>query len=114
MKVILNITKKLTEEATTQADNLNSGMNVASPAVIDVEDSPIMIAEAPSDFKLKEEKVQDLAVKSKRKTSPEIIEKIEEEDAQSLGDDDYRPMPEQKQEEREGILDTAQSAKESI
>lgn len=55
MKVMLNITKKLTEEATTQADNQNSGLNVVSPAAI--EESPIMITEAPTDFKLKEEKV---------------------------------------------------------
>ena len=52
---MLNITKKLTEEATTQADNQNSGLNVVSPAAI--EESPIMITEAPTDFKLKEEKV---------------------------------------------------------
>ena len=94
MKFNLNIAKKLTEEATTQADNANSGISLASPAVIETEESPIMIAEAPTDFKLKKEKIQPKPVKSKRKPSPEmtnleIIKQIEEEDSPSQNDSGY-------------------------
>jgi len=55
-----------------------------------------MIAEAPTDFKLKEEKIMPIAVKSKRNMSPEVIEKIEEEDSPSLAEDRYTSMSEQK------------------